>query len=297
MLGCGVMALVLAWLGSWEREPTYQSKRLGDWIDSIASAPGRAQASVAEEAVRQIGTKAVPFLIKWMAQPPSKLRRVLNDLQHQKLGERMPRSVSVDHMSLRGEHASLGFRALGDQAGFAAPELLKELRRAKDPMVRLRFVNALQAIGPAGLVALCQVLTNYSVLPSSAAPSPQKQVLLCLPLWGTNAAIALPAVIQCLKAADTEVAADAAVALGLVGRGHAEALEALTNAISDPRPPVRLNAVQALQYFGADGRAAVPALLSALRDTDPLLRAQAIAALGEIAPEALGKPNAAEKER
>src|SRR5258706_10188766 len=66
---CGVLAVVAAlFWPSGEREPEYQGKKLSWWIRgatqiSVRAPPGNLERA---EAVRKIGTNALPFLVKWI---------------------------------------------------------------------------------------------------------------------------------------------------------------------------------------------------------------------------------------
>src|SRR5215471_17823257 len=73
-----VVALVLVLLGS-EREPRFKGKSLSAWVMEGPQRPGLPWVpfgETTEEALRVIGTNALPFLVKWMQyeSPPWRVR-------------------------------------------------------------------------------------------------------------------------------------------------------------------------------------------------------------------------------
>jgi hypothetical protein len=133
---CGVLVVVAALMWPREREPVYQGKKLSEWIQGEGAVmreyvPGvteRADA-VRRDAVRHIGTNALPFLLKWIvaADVPerSKLQvlvartsrragQVWDDIQSRKLR--------------RAYDAGWAFDVLGYDARAALPDLIWLLR-------------------------------------------------------------------------------------------------------------------------------------------------------------------------
>jgi len=54
-----------------EREPEYGGKRLSEWVRALPLDSSRTGSSEAEVAVRQIGTNAFPYLLKWVDYEPA----------------------------------------------------------------------------------------------------------------------------------------------------------------------------------------------------------------------------------
>jgi hypothetical protein len=128
----GVMvAAVLASVVFWEREPRYQGRALSTWIDREIDAQYEANGDsesyeldpkwrAATNAVYQIGTNAVPWLLKWSNASDSKLHaEFLNWLDsHRRLRRlRLHFRSAADR---RGE-ANIGFILLKDRAKPAWP--------------------------------------------------------------------------------------------------------------------------------------------------------------------------------
>src|SRR3982750_2084574 len=63
-LVCCLGALALLWSsGAFEREPRYQGVPLSTWVYRLMQNDGVAEA---EDAIRHIGPKAVPLLLRWL---------------------------------------------------------------------------------------------------------------------------------------------------------------------------------------------------------------------------------------
>src|SRR5689334_16661721 len=75
-----VLACVLAvvvWPG--EKEPVYEGRKLSAWVLQLNNPLGEwgtaKEMSEASNAIRSLGTNAVPWLLKWVAQEPSAFKR------------------------------------------------------------------------------------------------------------------------------------------------------------------------------------------------------------------------------
>jgi hypothetical protein len=152
-----VVVAVLVWPG--EREPEYQGKKLSEWLaasvnyqkaGSLVSMP---QADEAPYAVRQIGTSALPFLLKWLQyrEPPWKakayycFRKLPQMLQSHSLERRLWVDSRPDLSAVNG------FLILGAQAAPAIPELVRLMHDSQRPDVSMRAIECLFCTREAGL--------------------------------------------------------------------------------------------------------------------------------------------------
>ena len=130
-------------------EPEYAGLRLSEWLDQLDRG-GKSQGD-ATTAIRQIGTNALPRLLKLLqAQDGWRKRQFIRLLRKQTLV-----SISVRDEKDKWRLASLGFRALGPAARPAIPELVKLLDK---PQHASRAVSALQQIGASAVDALISAL-------------------------------------------------------------------------------------------------------------------------------------------
>jgi len=95
-----------------------------------------------------------------------------------------------------------------------------------------------------------------------------------------------PSLRRALGDADSEVARDAARALGALGRKASPSVSVLSNALSHEEPHVRLYAAEALAAIGPQAAGATATLTIAVRDPIPGVRWAACEALGCIGPTA-----------
>ncbi|MDB6065626.1 MAG: HEAT-like repeat protein [Pedosphaera sp.] len=242
----------IAWLALRPNEPVYKGKRLSVWLEGyhpIGLSFGSREA--ADEAVRQLGTKAIPILLKRLQTKDAPLTDefiALAQKQH---------FISIHHESAynRRDEGAYGFSALGSEGRDAVPALI-ELYRKAGPECRPGIAFAFGEIGPDA---------------KKAVP------LLILGLGDTN-------IIE------GEVGgASAAYALGRIHSEPQMAVLALINCLSNQNGFMLKEARTALGRFGADAKAAVPALINSLNDSNDWVRALTAKALKQIDPEAAAK--------
>src|SRR5437762_2441235 len=63
LLGVALVAVGVVVVLSRSGEPAYGGRRLSEWVDGYAT---RYPNSESDEAIRQIGTNAIPYLLKWI---------------------------------------------------------------------------------------------------------------------------------------------------------------------------------------------------------------------------------------
>src|SRR5947208_5523038 len=69
--GCASAALIAMLAFPTEREPAYGGKKLREWLNLYVQSPDRfTDGQEAAEAVRHIGTNALPWLLKWTNYEP-----------------------------------------------------------------------------------------------------------------------------------------------------------------------------------------------------------------------------------
>jgi len=136
-------------------EPSYQGRRLSEWLRDFDNynQPPENQV-VAAEAMKHIGSQAVPFLVERLSQSQSKRYQI--ELQKWRDKQSANESPSDRPANPRCE-AMAGLDALGSLASNALPALEKLLRQ--DPP-DLNALYVVARIGPAGVPLLTKSLTN-----------------------------------------------------------------------------------------------------------------------------------------
>lgn len=185
---------------------------------SITNAPSRFEA---DEAVRDVGTNAMPLLLWMIRQKESPLKETISRILQKQSFIRWRYSPPW----LLNAQAQGGFRALGPSASNAVPDLMEILEQDISILSRQVVVSALAAVGPAAKSAsplLLQALTNSdgavrahaafalgkieaqpeSVIPDliralrDSSPHVRLSALVTLSEYGTNARLAVPALLE-----------------------------------------------------------------------------------------------------
>ena len=155
-----VIGVLLAFQLFENREPRYQGRSLTQWLegysDGVASVDDpnlRGRIDESRDAVRHIGTNAVPFLLKKLSARETPVERRLKKLAGSQ-------SWIHFHFANRRPLAYLGFHILGEEARGAAPALAR-LTRHRDREVRFFALESLQSLNldaPALLPTLLQII-------------------------------------------------------------------------------------------------------------------------------------------
>jgi hypothetical protein len=153
----------------------------------------------AEDAVRHIGTSAVPYLLVWMQYEPAAWRNTLNNSAC--LSKVRNWRILEDTRFIRQLGATLAFQTSLPGAEDAIPELGRMLNNAHTPESAERAVDVLAYLGGAGLPPMIEFLTNThglaSLTNSRGAVSPATYVLHRL-----NSLEAVPSLPEMLTSPD-----------------------------------------------------------------------------------------------
>ena len=193
-------------------EPTYKGQPLRHWVEVLGELEGllphdESEVRIehirggpeAQDALKHIGTNAVPYLFRWCGgwelEPPSaaglsteKTPALLPPTSQQKL-------VTVSWFLWRGA------------------------------------LRALDVLGPEAAPLLLTTVTNKAYPLASRV----KALRVVVKAMGTNGQALLPLVIQCADGDEEELAQAAVRALGTVGVGRPEALTVLEKYLQDPQ--------------------------------------------------------------
>lgn len=283
-LGAIIVAMLLTALWPSE-EPEYQGKRLSAWLGVYMNAPNNATAEEqAADAVRHIGTNALPFLVKWMDYEQPKWR---DKLANKLVRVPIPFARAVVGPLLgagryRAGVAVLGFDILREEAAPAVPALAPMLRDWNSPHRAYRALFALTYVGKEGLPALLAVVTNQAA-PARFRCDAARGISDPMMDLGTNEIWVIRAILPCLK--DTAVAGCIAQVLGVLKLAPEEVVPALTKCLRSPDNGARAQAANALGEFGTEASSAVPELLLAASHKDQFVRLAVTNALQAIAPQ------------
>jgi HEAT repeat protein len=237
-----VVAGLLLWKGLREREPRYNGITLSEWLGPpVYTGPlnymdlqARTDASV--KAVRQIGSNAVPALIRMLRAKDSAFADRLRNLAG--------RFIRIRHLSAFewNQRALRGFSLLGARAESAVPSLIDIANQDASSRAKCDALQALGLIGrPArpAVPTLLQWATNADselrlnaifalgrihTAPDSVVPAltnalhdtsypVRVHALIALEQFGPEARLAVPALLEFLKTDTTTRAASALKAI------------------------------------------------------------------------------------
>src|SRR5581483_7884260 len=241
-------------------EPIYAGCTLSYWADRYANAYFSHQRAFlpsanlgyagvdaeAEEAIRAIGTNALPCVLKWLhfEQDHSSVRLFyslrLNRLP-QLWRDRMHELAFRELAQRRAQQAYYVLQILGPEAGPVAPDLLRLCNNRAEPDTAYRCFAALGALGTNALPQLMQVVQDKNHPYRGVAVRQVEEVLQ----KASPSSIQFLVLIQCLGDRDSSLVALACQLLGRAGPNQTAVPFLQTNLFS-PDPAVRVAASNAL---------------------------------------------------
>ena len=279
ILALGILAALIFALTR-SREPRYHGRPLSYWVQSasLLNLQGKPIEPEAPQAIRQIGTKAIPFLIGWLHYEDHPPRFNFVDRLAAQADARLGwKKARWDRMVT----ARRAFYYLGTQGKPAIPELVRMINEPTGTETAIAAADALAYVGTEEtLPPLMALLTNQNN-PAHAASA------FLVSRFGTNAVPAIPALLACLQEPNEQASRNAAVALGILHAKPDLVVPALATNLNHPDTLTRKQAARALGRFGPEARPAVTELVLTLQDNEQTVREAATNALLLIAPEAL----------
>jgi len=159
-----VLAVIIIAFWPEKKEPEYRGKKLSEWLHGqplFVQVPGGRNAWMEEqsgEAVRHIGTNALPFLVKWLRYERPAWRDKASAAYEKWPGplfrHSMARWLSRGKPERLSDAAMVCFQFLGPDAAPAVPELIGMLKDSKAPLTSKRAVFCLGCIGPKARAAV-----------------------------------------------------------------------------------------------------------------------------------------------
>ncbi len=236
-----------------EPEPVYQGKRLSQWLTDI-TADGDHFSLVdrepAEDAVRHMGTNAIPTALRLLRVKDSALKLKLISLAQ----ERHLLKAYYVTASARNCQAAIAFHVLGAQAKGAVPSLLRIAEENISPESRSFAISALGSVGPDAAAAV-----PLLVRVAAAGDDPSQ---------------------------DTLSRCSATSALGDIHAQPQLVIPVMRQLLDDPNFAIRQRAAEVLASFDTSlTKPAVPQLVELLKNANPYVRAAAARLIVQIDPE------------
>jgi hypothetical protein len=264
-------------------DPRYEGKALSEWLQVAYEVhPKSSQRAKAEEAIRAIGTNALPLLLKWTEAKDNRFRENFESFPKRTIGSeragRLSDFLFGRQAFTKQKLAEIGFEILGEQAA-PATECLTQMAKNN----KYEAVFMLARIGKSGAPTVLHLLGDVTNENWWAA----LRGVATLQSHGVDCSSALPILLDCLTATNRIVSSLAV-----------EGLESFTNypdivipgvlsrVQSIPDWQTRFLVTQNLGAFGERGHSAVPQLIAFLHCTnaDFFFREAVLHSLREISP-------------
>ena len=272
-----IVALSMLFLLS-PREPTYVQKKLSQWLKELDNWKGQPNYPAAQ-AIRQIGTNALPVLLKIQRSQDSHAKQTLMAL----LDKQSWTDVRLQAASEKRARASAAFKVLGPIAKPAIPsliELLGSVNPEQGGGLAIDAAWALAWIGSDTALPLANALshTNRWVRYYAA---------VALEKLGRDSRLAVPALIKSLNDPDPEVRLCVVRTVGKVPQEPELVVPALMTRFSTADIEERKALIVALGNFGSGAKAAIPVLLKIIQTESNATVGAALSALKNIDPDAI----------
>lgn len=268
-------AALTIWGLAVSREPAYLGRPLSNWLTlydaaypsailpTLGNQPTLAGFTAADQAVRQMGTKAIPVLLRRLACRDSDLgERISLMLQKQDLFK-----VPYSRPLMKNLEAAHALRALGTLASASLPKLLSIYALTETNSYHRVYVTSIfAALGPAASEAVPTLIAGLSsglTAPSGAVPT-----------RGYRGEM---------------VRASSALALGEIHSHPEISIPALAVSLSDPSLEVKSLAARSLGKFGAAAQPAISQLVGLLKTGESNSGHSSVRSFGRVSyDEALG---------
>ncbi len=242
---------VTGWQVLRKREPVYQGKGLREWLIeySRGSNTGTEKQVQARNAVRRIGTNAIPTLLTMLRERDSTLASRLKDLWDRRILRL--RYLSGNEAEIAHNQAVTGFQILGADAQQTVSALIDLCGQNISPTSQRATMRALFAVGPGARKAIPSFLLGAA----SSDPQMRQFAVVSLSRFHTDQRLVVPALTRCLGDTNIFVRADAALGLGGFGMDAQQAVPALVQALNDQNGQVRRAATEALKQIDPEAAA------------------------------------------
>lgn len=285
----------IAWLvlRSHEPEPMYQGVRLSVWLQQYDENQGlqSPEHDKAQRAIRDIGTNAIPTLLKMLQENDSRATTKIYELFDKQRFIGNPIVLA----SQRNDWGLSGFGILGAEAKNAVPALIDILENSDSPDMRGKAAYALGQIGPAAKQAVPALIRSVTAtnrpangMPASAFgyTNPEPAAVVALGRIRAEPTIVVPILLRSMADTNRVVSVTGIVALGDFGPDAENAIPDLLAEATNSTSPLRYFAMRALGKIHARPELVLPVLKDFLTNQAARIRMAAAYGLGSFGPAA-----------
>ena len=213
-------------------EPEYEGRKLSECVIELAKPTTMAEIGAAKEAIRQMGTNALPYLIQWVGYETPALKKQVSWVAIRIFRKLPPWQMTEQTHLLQRQGAVFALQMVGREAAPGIPNLSRIANDPKRSESRLDVVWVLGEIGAAALPAIVCVLTNEQ---SRTAQSPKIRMGCALIISHlahedlNTARLAVPALLKMRDDPDQNARGNAIIALHEIDPKWREKLPKATN--------------------------------------------------------------------
>ena len=292
MVVLGVAITAAAFFALRPREPVYQGKSVTQWISELPKGQRLTamgfidHETPAKEAIRSIGTNAVPYLAQAINRHDSRFANWRVEIWFRWPFLQRHFSRPSYPLEIRREAARTLQEFVSRYPKASFDEIVPALARAmRDPDSDLRVV----AVSTLGLIAVKHQSQRALAALVEALDSPHEEVRRFatgkLAEGNQAQSQALPSVLGRFSDPSVGVRLEAALAVWRIGQQTNDAVTVLVSALGANSPTDRGNAANHLSLIGPAAKQAIPVLEQKLNDPDQYVRQWASIALQKIDPE------------
>lgn len=251
--------------------PWYKGRSVSHWFKVYASMD-QGEREEAILAFRAMGGSAVPMLVAELERPPSRFDSAMNSLLNRI--RQYPLDYNQRHNWGRQSACDI-LREMGESARDAIPSLEKAstdsmwyiATSARAALIKLRKEPLAPYIG---------------LLNQKSDPISWYSNAIMIAGCGTNAAAAIPLLLQSLQDSNNIIQAHAIIALGIIRCEPQVCVPAVIPFLTNGNVALRQKAYFALLAFKDHAHTASDEIFIGLSDSDPWTRSQALLAVDEI---------------
>ncbi len=263
-----LLTAIIGLIFVWPAGPSYQGQSASKWFYRAWDSPF--EPDLGKEAVRALGPKAVPFLVRRLeAAPSAGLRDGLS---------RVSSTASEIYRQRKEMWQGRAAYLLGEMGPAAKGAESNLVRAAAGPNWSLRgdatvALMKIQQQPPDPLIEKLKDTSDWQAWYENAMMVGQ---------FGSRAEPAIPILLEALKDTNNIIQAHALIALGMIARQPDRCLPAILPFLSSPNVSDRQKGLGALLAFGTNALVARNAIRTALTDSDPWVRMLARRAMKKL---------------
>lgn len=260
--------LVVVMVSPDPNEPTYQDKKLSEWIFEYGQATSSTNRESAKEAIQAMGTNALSLMLYWISpdhlplDSPRGVLSALADATDIRLLHSIKSLFSYDSELNLAYGSAVAFEALGPMARPAINDLCRLIEGPNEFLAWIALMN----VGRDGLPAISNYLTN------SNYELREKCITHLFFMDDDIAKDVYPLLVLNLSVTNDQVVAESIGYLSDSGALPDQVVPLLLKFTKDDNSALRYQATDALRKYQVSTPEVLSALSNVLNDAEPIVR-------------------------